>query len=349
MTPKKDKTKAWLEHQQQQLRKEQEQLEREGRVLPATSTSSASSGSPATPNSDLSSPHSARQNNSTPSITANSEGSSTPMSPPNSSDLKSSSTTLLGPPPPPPQQARTPQTGSSPGGRRRRLRSPSSPGSDGTKSYNEMSVRGLDLLRYARIAADNTYRCIECERVQIHKNFKNKYSFQRHAFLYHEGAARKVFPCPICQKEFSRPDKMKSHLKTAHDCIIPKADAGGSDGNASNRRRRPSGTTTATTASTITTSSSSSTGTSPAAAAVAAAAAAAFSPASLLAVNPFLSNPEGAAVAPNAFLMPAAAANNSTQPPASAQAEDEEDANAPASPPRTSTRSTRRKLSDSRR
>ncbi len=60
-------------------------------------------------------------------------------------------------------------------------------------------------------------RCVECERVQISKHFKNKYSFQRHAFLYHEGAARKVFPCNICQKEFSRPDKMKQHLKQAHD------------------------------------------------------------------------------------------------------------------------------------
>ena len=58
--------------------------------------------------------------------------------------------------------------------------------------------------------------------------FRSKYSFQRHAFLYHEGIERKVFPCPICQKEFSRPDKMKSHLKTAHDCVIPKADSASS-------------------------------------------------------------------------------------------------------------------------
>ena len=94
-----------------------------------------------------------------------------------------------------------------------------------TKSFSEMSVRGLDLLRYATISSDGSYRCIECERMQIQKNFKNKYSFQRHAFLYHEGAARKVFPCIICSKEFSRPDKMKSHLKAAHDCVIPKASA----------------------------------------------------------------------------------------------------------------------------
>ena len=78
------------------------------------------------------------------------------------------------------------------------------------------------ILRAASIS-----RCVECERVQISKHFKNKYSFQRHAFLYHEGAARKVFPCSICQKEFSRPDKMKQHLKQAHDGH-PKANNVGS-------------------------------------------------------------------------------------------------------------------------
>ncbi|PBC28413.1 Protein tramtrack, alpha isoform [Apis cerana cerana] len=46
--------------------------------------------------------------------------------------------------------------------------------------------------------------------------------FQRHAFLYHEGHQRKVFPCPVCGKEFSRPDKMKNHMKTVHDCFMPK-------------------------------------------------------------------------------------------------------------------------------
>ena len=85
------------------------------------------------------------------------------------------------------------------------------------RSLSEMSVRGLDLLRYATLAPDGTYRCIECDRLQITKNFKNKYSFQRHAFLYHEGAARKVFPCTVCKKEFSKPDKMKQHLKQAHE------------------------------------------------------------------------------------------------------------------------------------
>ena len=97
----------------------------------------------------------------------------------------------------------------------------SQPGTD-AESLSDMSVRGLDLLKYAHIASDGSYRCIQCEKVQINKSFKNKYSFQRHAFLYHEGANRKVFPCPVCQKEFSRPDKMKQHLKQVHDCIIPK-------------------------------------------------------------------------------------------------------------------------------
>ena len=97
----------------------------------------------------------------------------------------------------------------------------SQPGTD-AESLQDMSVRGLDLLKYAHIASDGSYRCIQCEKVQIVKSFKNKYSFQRHAFLYHEGTNRKVFPCPVCQKEFSRPDKMKQHLKQVHACIIPK-------------------------------------------------------------------------------------------------------------------------------
>jgi hypothetical protein len=99
----------------------------------------------------------------------------------------------------------------------------SQPGTE-SESLSDMSVRGLDLLKYAFISTDGSYRCIECEKVQILKSFKNKYSFQRHAFLYHEGIARKVFPCPVCAKEFSRPDKMKQHLKQVHDCIIPKSE-----------------------------------------------------------------------------------------------------------------------------
>ena len=93
-----------------------------------------------------------------------------------------------------------------------------------SESLSDMSVRGLDLLKYAQISSDGSYRCLECDKMQILKSFKNKYSFQRHAFLYHEGKQRKVFPCPVCLKEFSRPDKMKQHLKQVHDCIIPKTE-----------------------------------------------------------------------------------------------------------------------------
>jgi len=64
----------------------------------------------------------------------------------------------------------------------------------------EMSVRGLDLFRYASVE-DGVYRCMECEKLHIKKSFKNKYSFQRHAFLYHEGNMRKVFPCSVCSRE----------------------------------------------------------------------------------------------------------------------------------------------------
>ena len=77
-----------------------------------------------------------------------------------------------------------------------------------------IKVRGLDLMRYGRL--DNgVYKCIECERIQISKTFKTSYSFQRHAYLYHEGSPKR-FPCPVCAKEFSRPDKRKSHLKEKH-------------------------------------------------------------------------------------------------------------------------------------
>ncbi|CAG9814299.1 unnamed protein product [Phaedon cochleariae] len=92
---------------------------------------------------------------------------------------------------------------------------------DPAEHLTEMSVRGLNLFRYASIT-DGIYQCTECAKVDVQKTFKNKYSFQRHAFLYHEGHQRKVFPCPVCQKEFSRPDKMKNHMKTVHDCFMPK-------------------------------------------------------------------------------------------------------------------------------
>ena len=84
-----------------------------------------------------------------------------------------------------------------------------------------MLSSGLNLFRYASVQ-EGLYKCTECEKSDVLKTFKNKYSFQRHAFLYHEGHQRKVFPCPVCQKEFSRPDKMKNHMKTVHECFVPK-------------------------------------------------------------------------------------------------------------------------------
>ncbi len=110
-------------------------------------------------------------------------------------------------------------TGSTPTRRRVRRRATSS--SDPAEQLTEMSVRGLNLFRYACID-DGVYKCLECAKTDIVKTFKNKYSFQRHAFLYHEGCQRKVFPCLVCSKEFSRPDKMKNHMKTVHDCFMPK-------------------------------------------------------------------------------------------------------------------------------
>lgn len=105
--------------------------------------------------------------------------------------------------------------------RRRVRRKGSSHQDDLTEHLTEMSVRGLNLFRYAKIF-EGIYQCTECAKENIQKTFKNKYSFQRHAFLYHEGTSRKVFPCPVCSKEFSRPDKMKNHMKTTHDCITTK-------------------------------------------------------------------------------------------------------------------------------
>lgn len=105
---------------------------------------------------------------------------------------------------------------------RRRIRRRATSSSDPTESLTEMSVRGLNLFRYASVN-EGIYKCMECAKVDVIKTFKNKYSFQRHAFLYHEGCQRKVFPCPVCGKEFSRPDKMKNHMKTVHDCFMPSS------------------------------------------------------------------------------------------------------------------------------
>lgn len=104
---------------------------------------------------------------------------------------------------------------------RRRVRRRAASSNDPAEQLTEMSVRGLNLFRYASVD-EGVYKCMECAKADIVKTFKNKYSFQRHAFLYHEGCQRKVFPCPVCGKEFSRPDKMKNHMKTVHDCFMPK-------------------------------------------------------------------------------------------------------------------------------
>jgi hypothetical protein len=104
---------------------------------------------------------------------------------------------------------------------RRRIRRKHNSPDDQAEALTEMSVRGLNLFRYASIQ-DGVYQCTECAKENVQKTFKNKYSFQRHAFLYHEGTQRKVFPCPVCRKEFSRPDKMKNHMKMTHDVYMPK-------------------------------------------------------------------------------------------------------------------------------
>ncbi|XP_037812358.1 protein tramtrack, alpha isoform isoform X1 [Lucilia sericata] len=105
--------------------------------------------------------------------------------------------------------------------RRRIRRKAQSSIDDQAEQLTEMSVRGLDLFRYASIN-EGVYQCTECAKENMQKTFKNKYSFQRHAFLYHEGKHRKVFPCPLCGKEFSRPDKMKNHMKMTHESFVAK-------------------------------------------------------------------------------------------------------------------------------
>ncbi|XP_065368866.1 protein tramtrack, alpha isoform isoform X1 [Calliphora vicina] len=105
--------------------------------------------------------------------------------------------------------------------RRRIRRKAQSSLDDQAEQLTEMSVRGLDLFRYASIN-EGVYQCTECAKENMQKTFKNKYSFQRHAFLYHEGKHRKVFPCPLCGKEFSRPDKMKNHMKMTHESFVAK-------------------------------------------------------------------------------------------------------------------------------
>ncbi|XP_053962275.1 protein tramtrack, alpha isoform isoform X1 [Anastrepha ludens] len=117
--------------------------------------------------------------------------------------------------------ARSSGTSRRPVQRRRIRRKAQSTIDDQAEHLTEMSVRGLDLFRYARIN-EGVYQCTECAKEDLQKTFKNKYSFQRHAFLYHEGKVRKVFPCTLCGKEFSRPDKMKNHLKMAHENFVAR-------------------------------------------------------------------------------------------------------------------------------
>ncbi|GLV39075.1 tramtrack [Carabus blaptoides fortunei] len=130
------------------------------------------------------------------------------------STMSSAAGTTSAPPLPPPPSGRQPV-------RKRVRRRTMSTSQDPAEQLTEMSVRGLNLFRYASVN-EGVYQCTECAKVDVQKTFKNKYSFQRHAFLYHEGHQRKVFPCPVCAKEFSRPDKMKNHMKTVHDCFMPK-------------------------------------------------------------------------------------------------------------------------------
>lgn len=94
--------------------------------------------------------------------------------------------------------------------------------SNNTEQLQEMSIRGLNLFRYASVSEEGMYRCIPCEKEHVTRTFKNKYSFQRHAYLYHEGNQRKVFPCLVCGREFSRPDKLKHHLKSVHDYAVSR-------------------------------------------------------------------------------------------------------------------------------
>ncbi|XP_017077091.1 uncharacterized protein LOC108111936 isoform X3 [Drosophila eugracilis] len=112
--------------------------------------------------------------------------------------------------------AMVPKSGSAAAAKQKRKRKTRVIADDEQGEYLEkMSVRGLDIARYEHII-DGVAYCLVCAKNDIFKTFKNKYSFQRHAYLFHEGQNRKIFACPICNKEFSRPDKMKMHKKDKH-------------------------------------------------------------------------------------------------------------------------------------
>uniref|UniRef100_A0A1A9UH15 C2H2-type domain-containing protein n=1 Tax=Glossina austeni TaxID=7395 RepID=A0A1A9UH15_GLOAU len=110
--------------------------------------------------------------------------------------------------------------------RKRKTRTVS--GDEQGEYLEKMSVRGLDIQRYEHIIDGVSY-CLVCAKNNVFKTFKNKYSFQRHAYLFHEGVNRKIFACPICNKEFSRPDKMKMHKKDKHGDIMAAATAANAD------------------------------------------------------------------------------------------------------------------------
>ncbi|XP_016988860.2 uncharacterized protein LOC108051311 isoform X2 [Drosophila rhopaloa] len=125
-----------------------------------------------------------------------------------SQDQQSSATTLM--------NSMVPKSGSAAAAKQKRKRKTRVIADDEQGEYLEkMSVRGLDIARYEHII-DGVAYCLVCAKNDIFKTFKNKYSFQRHAYLFHEGQNRKIFACPICNKEFSRPDKMKMHKKDKH-------------------------------------------------------------------------------------------------------------------------------------
>ncbi|XP_033253220.1 uncharacterized protein LOC117192612 isoform X1 [Drosophila miranda] len=115
-----------------------------------------------------------------------------------------------------PNASMLPKSGSAAAAKQKRKRKTRVIAEDEQGEYLEkMSVRGLDIARYEHII-DGVAYCLVCAKNDIFKTFKNKYSFQRHAYLFHEGQNRKIFACPICNKEFSRPDKMKMHKKDKH-------------------------------------------------------------------------------------------------------------------------------------
>ncbi|XP_037806126.1 serine-rich adhesin for platelets-like isoform X4 [Lucilia sericata] len=124
-----------------------------------------------------------------------------------------------------------PSGGTLPIVKQKRKRKTRSVAADEQGEYLEkMSVRGLDIQRYEHIIDGVSY-CLVCAKNDIYKTFKNKYSFQRHAYLFHEGDNRKIFACPICNKEFSRPDKMKMHKKDKHgDMTLADSNMNGGTG-----------------------------------------------------------------------------------------------------------------------